>query len=114
MFAVTVLFQLVTLPVEFGASRRAMQMLTAQGILTPDEAPMARKVLTAAALTYVIGTLIGDLPAADAAGPVAQLAANPGRPAATLPGVRMPRVYGARHATAQLQHRGGAAPRRHL
>jgi Zn-dependent membrane protease YugP len=58
VFAVTVLFQLVTLPVEFGASRRAMQMLTAQGILTPDEAPMARKVLTAAALTYVIGTLI--------------------------------------------------------
>ena len=58
VFGVTVLFQLVTLPVEFGASRRAMQMLTAQGILTPDEAPLARKVLTAAALTYVIGTLV--------------------------------------------------------
>jgi Zn-dependent membrane protease YugP len=54
---VTVVFQLVTLPVEFGASRRAMQML-AQGILMPEELPVARKVLTAAALTYVIGTLI--------------------------------------------------------
>jgi len=58
IFAVTVVFQLVTLPVEFGASRRAMQMLSAQGILMPDELPVARKVLTAAALTYVIGTLI--------------------------------------------------------
>jgi Zn-dependent membrane protease YugP len=58
LFTAIVLFQLVTLPVEFGASRRAMQMLTAQGILTPDEAPLARKVLTAAALTYVIGTLV--------------------------------------------------------
>ena len=58
IFAVTVVFQLVTLPVEFGASRRAMQMLGAQGILMPEELPVARKVLTAAALTYVIGTLI--------------------------------------------------------
>jgi len=58
IFAVTVIFQLVTLPVEFGASRRAMQMLGAQGILMPEELPVARKVLTAAALTYVIGTLI--------------------------------------------------------
>jgi Zn-dependent membrane protease YugP len=58
IFAVTVVFQLVTLPVEFGASRRAMSMLTAQGIITPSEAPVARKVLTAAALTYVVGTLI--------------------------------------------------------
>jgi uncharacterized protein len=58
IFAVTVVFQLVTLPVEFGASRRAMSMLTAQGIITPAEAPVARKVLTAAALTYVVGTLI--------------------------------------------------------
>jgi Zn-dependent membrane protease YugP len=58
VFSVTLLFQLVTLPVEFGASRRAMSMLTAQGIITPAEAPVARKVLTAAALTYVVGMLI--------------------------------------------------------
>jgi Zn-dependent membrane protease YugP len=58
IFSVTVVFQLVTLPVEIGASRRALQMLNAQGIVSPDEAPLARKVLTAAALTYVIGTLI--------------------------------------------------------
>jgi len=58
VFSITVLFQLVTLPVEFGASKRAMSMLTAQGIITPAEAPVARKVLTAAALTYVVATLI--------------------------------------------------------
>jgi Zn-dependent membrane protease YugP len=58
IFSITLLFQLVTLPVEFGASRRAMSMLTAQGIITPAEAPVARRVLTAAALTYVVGALI--------------------------------------------------------
>jgi Zn-dependent membrane protease YugP len=58
LFAAVVLFSLVTLPVEFGASRRAMNMLTAQGIITPAEAPVARKVLTAAALTYVVSALV--------------------------------------------------------
>ena len=58
LFSAVVAFGVVTLPVEFGASRRAMQMLGAQGILMPEELPVARKVLTAAALTYVIGTLI--------------------------------------------------------
>ncbi len=53
MFSLAVLFQLVTLPVEINASRRAMQMLTNTGILGPDETTGARKVLTAAALTYV-------------------------------------------------------------
>ena len=53
-----VLFSLVTLPVEFGASKRAMSMLTAQGIITPTEAPVARRVLTAAAFTYVVAALI--------------------------------------------------------
>ena len=41
-------------------------MLTAQGILTPDEVPVARKVLTAAALTYVVGGAGRGLPAAPA------------------------------------------------
>jgi Zn-dependent membrane protease YugP len=46
-------FQLVTLPVEFDASRRALNILSEGGLLTEAEVPMARKVLTAAALTYV-------------------------------------------------------------
>jgi len=57
LFAAVVAFSLVTLPVEIGASRRAMSMLTAQGILMPDEVPVARKVLTAAAMTYVVAAL---------------------------------------------------------
>jgi uncharacterized protein len=57
LFAAIVLFQLATLPVEFGASRKAMAMLTNQGVLSPAPAPVARKVLTAAALTYVVATL---------------------------------------------------------
>jgi uncharacterized protein len=47
------LFTLVTLPVELNASKRALKLLGASGILTEDEIPKARKVLTAAALTYV-------------------------------------------------------------
>ena len=57
LFAAVVVFALVTLPVEFGASKRAMSMLSAQGILTPAEVPVARKVLTAAAMTYVVAAL---------------------------------------------------------
>ncbi len=53
LFALTAFFQLVTLPVEFNASRRAMQALKASGNLTEDELEGSKKVLDAAALTYV-------------------------------------------------------------
>lgn len=53
MFTLAVLFQLVTLPVEFNASARAVKLLDAQGILAGDEVKGTRKVLSAAALTYV-------------------------------------------------------------
>lgn len=52
-FGLSTLFQLVTLPVEFNASSRAMDALTTSGTLDQDELKSARKVLTAAALTYV-------------------------------------------------------------
>ena len=51
-FAGAVLFQLVTLPVEFNASSRAMAILS-QGYLANDEVRSARRVLNAAAMTYV-------------------------------------------------------------
>jgi uncharacterized protein len=57
LFAVVVLFQLVTLPVEFDASRRAKQQLSALGLVTSGEAEGASKVLSAAAMTYVAGAL---------------------------------------------------------
>ena len=52
-FSLAVLFQIVTLPVEFNASSRALQALPASGILSDTEVRGARKVLSAAALTYV-------------------------------------------------------------
>ncbi len=52
-FGLSTLFQLVTLPVEFNASSRAMEALKSSGTLDADEQKSARKVLTAAALTYV-------------------------------------------------------------
>ena len=52
-FALSVLFQLVTLPVEFDASRRALKAIKENGLLVEEEYNGARKVLTAAALTYV-------------------------------------------------------------
>jgi uncharacterized protein len=55
LFAVIVLFQLVTLPVEFDASKRALVALQDGGLLAADEVPGARAVLNAAALTYVAG-----------------------------------------------------------
>ncbi len=55
-FAGAVLFQIVTLPVEFNASSRAMVLLSQGGYLAGDEVPSARKVLNAAALTYVAAT----------------------------------------------------------
>ncbi|WP_429949603.1 zinc metallopeptidase [Enterococcus sp. AZ101] len=56
-FSLALLFQLVTLPVEFNASRRALKILSDGNILTEEEVPMARKVLFAAALTYVAAAL---------------------------------------------------------
>lgn len=53
VFGISVLFSLVTLPVEFDASRRALRMLEANQLLTRQEMDGARKVLRAAALTYV-------------------------------------------------------------
>lgn len=53
LFSLTVLFQLVTLPVEFDASHRALRILSGSGYMQQDEVGMARKVLGAAALTYV-------------------------------------------------------------
>ena len=53
MFTLAVLFQLVTLPVEFNASNRAVKLLDSQGILAGEEVSGTRKVLSAAALTYV-------------------------------------------------------------
>jgi Zn-dependent membrane protease YugP len=52
-FAACVLFQLITLPVEFNASRRAMQTIEQYGFLSGTEQKGARKVLSAAAMTYV-------------------------------------------------------------
>ena len=53
LFAAVTLFQLVTLPVELDASRRAMAAISSPDMLSPEEAKGARRVLTAAALTYV-------------------------------------------------------------
>jgi len=60
-YAMAVLFQLVTLPVEFDASRRAMASLEATGTLSGEQLVGARQVLTAAALTYVAAALIAML-----------------------------------------------------
>lgn len=57
LFSLAVLFQLVTLPVEINASARALEMLENTGILGHEENRGARKVLTAAALTYVAALL---------------------------------------------------------
>jgi Zn-dependent membrane protease YugP len=55
LFAAIVLFQLVTLPVEFDASKRALASLESQNLLAADEMTGAKAVLNAAALTYVAG-----------------------------------------------------------
>ena len=57
-FGLSLVFQLITLPVEFNASRRAMQAISSAGILTDEEQHGARKTLTAAALTYVAATAV--------------------------------------------------------
>lgn len=57
-FGLSLVFQLVTLPVEFNASRRALQAIEDGGILTAEEQQGAKKTLTAAALTYVAATAV--------------------------------------------------------
>jgi Zn-dependent membrane protease YugP len=61
VFALTVLFQLVNLPVEFDASRRARRQLVAAGIISPQEEEEVGRVLNAAAMTYVAATLTAVL-----------------------------------------------------
>jgi Zn-dependent membrane protease YugP len=61
LFAFAVLFQLVTLPVEFDASRRAKEMLRSSGVLSEAEAKPAAAVLNAAALTYVAAATVAVL-----------------------------------------------------
>lgn len=57
MFTVAVLFQIVTLPVEFNASKRALKSIKETQMLTEDEISGAKEVLTAAAFTYVASTV---------------------------------------------------------
>jgi Zn-dependent membrane protease YugP len=59
--AAAVIFQIVTLPVEFNASSRAMDQIAATGMIRSDEQKGARKVLNAAALTYVAAALVALL-----------------------------------------------------
>lgn len=61
MFAAVIVFQLVTLPTEFDASRRALATLENNNLLEASEVPQAKKVLTAAALTYVTGLVVSLL-----------------------------------------------------
>lgn len=58
LFAASTVFTLVTLPVEFDASRRAMATLQSGGVLAADELPGARAVLRAAAMTYVAAFVV--------------------------------------------------------
>ena len=53
MFSLAVAFQLITLPVEYNASNRALNLLSETGVLYREELPKTKKVLNAAALTYV-------------------------------------------------------------
>ncbi|MEZ7171568.1 zinc metallopeptidase [Sporosarcina sp. OR05] len=58
LMAVGVLFQIVTLPVEFNASNRAMNQIIELGIIRNEEEPHAKKMLNAAAMTYVAATAV--------------------------------------------------------
>ncbi len=60
-FAVTVIFQLITLPVEFNASNRAREIMVSEGYITNEEERGVGKVLNAAALTYVAAALVALL-----------------------------------------------------
>lgn len=61
LFALAMIFQIVTLPVEFNASNRALKILSSRNILYGDELDGAKKVLSAAALTYVAAALMSIL-----------------------------------------------------
>jgi len=61
LFSFVVVFQIITLPVEFNASTRAKQQLSALGIVSDEQAYHIKKVLNAAALTYIAGTLMALL-----------------------------------------------------
>lgn len=60
-YSLAIVFQLVTLPVEFNASRRAMRCLTGSGTMSDAELKGSRRVLTAAAMTYVAALAVGLL-----------------------------------------------------
>lgn len=60
-FAATVVFQLITLPVEYDASKKALLALVETGVLSEEETGGARKMLNAAALTYVAATVVAFL-----------------------------------------------------
>ncbi len=57
LYVLIVLFTLITLPVEFNASSRAMNLMTANGIISESEKPMARDMLSTAAKTYVVSAI---------------------------------------------------------
>lgn len=61
LFAAVVVFQLITLPVEFNASNRAIEILESRAILMGDEVKGAKEVLSAAAMTYVAAALMAIL-----------------------------------------------------
>jgi len=61
LFSFVVVFQVITLPVEFNASTRAKQQLSALGIISDEQASHVKKVLNAAALTYIAGTFMALL-----------------------------------------------------
>jgi Zn-dependent membrane protease YugP len=61
LFTGVVLFQLITLPVEFNASNRALNILVTEGFISRDEVSGTKKVLSAAALTYVAAALMAAL-----------------------------------------------------
>lgn len=58
LFSLAVLFTLITLPVEFDASKRAMAVLTKHQMISAEESPEVRRVLNAAALTYVAAAVM--------------------------------------------------------
>jgi Zn-dependent membrane protease YugP len=61
LFALSVFFTIITLPVEFDASKRALVAINEAGILTSSEMPEAKRVLNAAALTYVAAAVTAVL-----------------------------------------------------
>lgn len=61
LFCLAVLFTLITLPVELNASRRAIQALKMAGVIMPSEEQGVRKVLNAAAMTYVAAVAVAIL-----------------------------------------------------